>query len=187
MQESSLETVCQRKECISDSSLQIAILSLWAILYVTCRGEVYPIETDIRLCDILQTGMVAVSISMGMLHCSKAATPGTIERAQALLITSSAAGQEVEVDLENDILTDIASGKQYPLKSIGEVCRFLYLTGTLTIWESTMSLVQQAVTLCCKSSVTLWSLCLQAGPVVDAGGIFEYARQTGMIKQAATA
>ena len=31
------------------------------------------------------------------------------------------AGQEVEVDLEKDILTDITSGKQYPLKSIGEV------------------------------------------------------------------
>lgn len=30
-------------------------------------------------------------------------------------------GQEVEVDLEKDVLTDIASGKQYPLKSIGEV------------------------------------------------------------------
>ena len=29
------------------------------------------------------------------------------------------------------------------------------------------------------------SLLLQAGPVVDAGGIFEYARQTGMIKTAA--
>ena len=28
-------------------------------------------------------------------------------------------------------------------------------------------------------------LLLQAGPVVDAGGIFEYARQTGMIKTAA--
>lgn len=28
---------------------------------------------------------------------------------------------------------------------------------------------------------------VQAGPVVDAGGIFEYARQTGMIKRAATA
>ncbi len=26
---------------------------------------------------------------------------------------------------------------------------------------------------------------MQAGPVVDAGGIFEYARQTGMIKTAA--
>lgn len=27
----------------------------------------------------------------------------------------------MEVDLEKDVLTDIASGKQYPLKSIGEV------------------------------------------------------------------
>ena len=31
------------------------------------------------------------------------------------------AGQEVEVDLEKDVLTVIDSGKQYPLKSIGEV------------------------------------------------------------------
>ena len=28
----------------------------------------------------------------------------------------------------------------------------------------------------------LWT---QAGPVIDAGGIFDYARQTGMIKKAA--
>lgn len=28
---------------------------------------------------------------------------------------------------------------------------------------------------------------MQAGPVVDAGGIFAYARETGMIKKAATA
>lgn len=28
---------------------------------------------------------------------------------------------------------------------------------------------------------------IQAGPVVDAGGIFAYARETGMIKKAATA
>jgi hypothetical protein len=27
--------------------------------------------------------------------------------------------------------------------------------------------------------------CLQAGPVIDAGGIFEYARKQGMIKTAA--
>lgn len=27
------------------------------------------------------------------------------------------------------------------------------------------------------------SLCVQAGPVIDAGGIFDYARQTGMIKK----
>ena len=83
------------------------------------------------------------------------------------------AGQEVEVDLEKDVLTDIASGKQYPLKSIGEVtsCKangfpFIFSSHALS-----------------KGTVTS----LQAGPVVDAGGIFEYARQTGMIKTAATA
>lgn len=30
-------------------------------------------------------------------------------------------GQEVEVDMENDTLTDIASGKVYHLKPLGEV------------------------------------------------------------------
>ena len=36
-------------------------------------------------------------------------------------LVECAAGQEVEVDLEKDVLTVIDSGKQYPLKSIGEV------------------------------------------------------------------
>lgn len=53
-------------------------------------------------------------------------------------------GDEVTVDLENDVLTYHGTGKQYNLKPIGE-----------------------------------------AGPVIDAGGLFEYARQTGMIKAAA--
>jgi 3-isopropylmalate/(R)-2-methylmalate dehydratase small subunit len=69
-------------------------------------GELYPVETDLRLCDELKTG------------------------------------QEVEVNLETDTLTDLSTGKQYSLKPIGE-----------------------------------------AGPVIDAGGIFEYARRTGMIKK----
>jgi len=30
-----------------------------------------------------------------------------------------------------------------------------------------------------------WMVLAQAGPVVDAGGIFEYARRTGMMKAAA--
>lgn len=33
-------------------------------------------------------------------------------------------------------------------------------------------------------SLTLRGPSMQAGPVVDAGGLFEYARQTGMIKAA---
>lgn len=71
-------------------------------------GELYPCETDIRLCEELSTG------------------------------------QEVEVDMDNDVLTVVDTGKQYNLKPLGE-----------------------------------------AGPVIDAGGIFDYARQTGMIKKAA--
>ena len=80
------------------------------------------------------------------------------------------AGQEVEVDLEKDVLTDIASGKQYALKSIGEVSMFSFTSSVY-------------VKLLVKPAAD--SVCLQAGPVVDAGGIFEYARQTGMIKTAA--
>lgn len=48
---------------------------------------------------------------------------------------------EVEVDMDNDELRVLATGKVYRLKPLGE-----------------------------------------AGPVIDAGGIFEYARQQGMIK-----
>ena len=35
-----------------------------------------------------------------------------------------------------------------------------------------------------RMGLTLRGPSLQAGPVVDAGGLFEYARQTGMIKAA---
>jgi 3-isopropylmalate/(R)-2-methylmalate dehydratase small subunit len=71
-------------------------------------GELYPVETDVRLCDELNTG------------------------------------DEVTVDMERDVLVHHASGREFPLKPIGE-----------------------------------------AGPVIDAGGIFEYARRQGMIKTAA--
>lgn len=74
------------------------------------RGELYPVETETRLCDELTTGM------------------------------------EVEVDMDNDELRVPSSGKVYRLKPLGE-----------------------------------------AGPVIDAGGIFEYARQQGMIKTKAAA
>jgi hypothetical protein len=38
----------------------------------------------------------------------------------------------------------------------------------------------------CRSGAQLTgALWAQAGPVIDAGGIFDYARQTGMIKKAA--
>ena len=71
-------------------------------------GELYPVETADRLCEIFKTGDVAT------------------------------------VDIDANTITHQASGKVYSLKSLGEV-----------------------------------------RPVVDAGGIFDYARQTGMIPQKA--
>jgi len=68
-------------------------------------GELYPVETDLRICEEIKTG------------------------------------DDVTVDMEKDVLTNNTTGKTYNLKPIGE-----------------------------------------AGPVIDAGGIFEFARQQGMIK-----
>lgn len=48
-------------------------------------GELYPVETDARLCDELETG------------------------------------REVEVDMVADVLTDLATGKKYSLKPLGDV------------------------------------------------------------------
>jgi hypothetical protein len=48
-------------------------------------GELYPCETDVRLCEELRTG------------------------------------EEVEVDMEKDVLTVLSSGREYPLKPLGEV------------------------------------------------------------------
>ena len=35
--------------------------------------------------------------------------------------TRSPAGREVEVDMDRDVLTDLATGKEFPLKPLGEV------------------------------------------------------------------
>lgn len=87
------------KVCVSQSYARIFFRNC------VSTGELYPVETDERLCDVLETG------------------------------------EEVEVDMERDVLTVVASGKTYSLKALGD-----------------------------------------AGPVIDAGGIFNYARESGMIK-----
>eukprot|EP00210_Caulerpa_lentillifera_P007146 g6836.t1 len=69
-------------------------------------GELYPVESEQRLCEVLETDT------------------------------------EVELDLENSTLTVPATGQVYQLKPLGEV-----------------------------------------KPVVDAGGIFEFARREGLIKK----
>lgn len=87
------------KVCVSQSYARIFFRNC------VSTGELYPVETDERLCDVLETG------------------------------------EEVEVDMERDVLTVVGSGKTYSLKALGD-----------------------------------------AGPVIDAGGIFNYARESGMIK-----
>ncbi|KAJ7564505.1 hypothetical protein O6H91_02G042600 [Diphasiastrum complanatum] len=71
-------------------------------------GELYPVESEVRLADECRTG------------------------------------DFVTVDLERDLFINHSSGKQYALKPIGD-----------------------------------------AGPVIDAGGVFAYARKTGMIAASA--
>ncbi|KAG2486176.1 hypothetical protein HYH03_015140 [Edaphochlamys debaryana] len=87
------------KVCVAESYARIFFRNCIA------TGELYPCETDVRLCDVLKTG------------------------------------SEVTVDMEANVLTDHSTGKTYKLQDIGD-----------------------------------------AGPVIDAGGIFEFARAAGMIK-----
>ncbi len=101
-----------------------------------CRGELYPVETDVRLCDVLSTGT------------------------------------EIEVDMEKDVLTNLATGEKFALKSLGDVSKLRRpaICHLDIIKPSYLTRVYDAF--------------LQAGPVIDAGGLFDYARSTGMIKTA---
>ncbi|CAG9463765.1 unnamed protein product [Pedinophyceae sp. YPF-701] len=92
------------------SGTQAVVAQSYArIFFRNCvsTGEMYPVETDTRVCDMVETG------------------------------------DEVELDLEGNVMTIVKSGQTVNLKDLGD-----------------------------------------AAPVVDAGGIFEYARRTGMIKTA---
>lgn len=55
----------------------------------------------------------------------------------------------MEVDLEKDVLTDIASGKQYPLKSIGEVSTTMGYSYSLVHSAAAHQLLQRARTCSC--------------------------------------
>ncbi len=72
-------------------------------------GELYPVESAERLCDIIKTG------------------------------------DEIELDLDANTLKLMATGRVLPIKPLGD-----------------------------------------ARPVIDAGGLFDYARKTGMIKTPST-
>ena len=79
-------------------------------------------------------------------------------------------GSEVEVDMENDVLTDLSTGKKFNLKPLGDV--------------SVNYVLFRFFKLFLPENSTSFCFCLQAGPVIDDGGIFEHARRTGMIKTA---
>lgn len=83
------------------------------------------------------------------------------------------AGSEVEVDMANDVLTELSSGRTFSLKPLGEVCARASLACKKQHCSPSMSGAQ------CTEHGSV-----QAAPVVDAGGIFEYARAQGMIKTA---
>lgn len=85
--------------------------------FVHCRGELYPCETDQRLADELQTGEDSRLVDeVHQIHnCVDAHHQLDTDTERCL------AGQEVEVDMENDTLVDVQSGKTFHLKPLGEV------------------------------------------------------------------
>jgi 3-isopropylmalate/(R)-2-methylmalate dehydratase small subunit len=94
---------------MGSANCQVVVAESYArIFFRNCvaTGELYPVETSERLCDIFSTGEVAT------------------------------------LDIDANTLLHHGTGQVYAVKSLGEV-----------------------------------------RPVVDAGGIFDYARQTGMIPQ----
>ena len=93
---------------LGSANCEIVLAESFArIFFRNCvaTGELYPVESTVRLCDTLRTG------------------------------------DEVELDLDANTLRVIGNGKVIALKPLGD-----------------------------------------ARPVIDAGGIFEYARCTGMLK-----
>ena len=86
-------------------------------------------------------------------------------------------GMEVEVDMEKDVLTDLSSGKTYNLKSLGDV-------GSMHILLNSREFMYMYFALHKLLIIFPIEPLLQAGPVIDAGGLFDFARKTGMIKSA---
>lgn len=93
--------------CLGAAGIRAVVAESYARIFfrnAVATGEVYPLESETRLCDIFQTG------------------------------------DEIRIDLEAGRLVRPADGRDFPVRPLGAV-----------------------------------------GPVVAAGGIFGYARETGMI------
>ena len=126
-------------------------------------------------------------------------------------MSALATGDEVEVNMETNVLTELGSGKTFGLKPLGRGglrCRWLPACTSSALQLSVVHLHGCAsalmtcklvcVPVCTPSHYFLRTFTaaglshalegcdgLQAAPVVDAGGIFAYARAQGMIKTAA--
>lgn len=105
-------------------------------------GELYPVESETRLCDELKTG------------------------------------QEVIVDMEKNVLTVPETGRTYVLKELGAVslgwapCCRCCCVGYVTVKGSTGSSLRIP-----HYPFTPSTIISQAGPVIDAGGLFNFARK----------
>jgi 3-isopropylmalate/(R)-2-methylmalate dehydratase small subunit len=94
--------------CLGAAGVKAVIAESYARIFfrnAVATGELYPFETEQRLCDVLKTG------------------------------------DEVEIDVEDSSFRQLTTGTRYPMKPLGAVA-----------------------------------------PVVEAGGIFAYARKSGIIK-----
>ena len=138
-------------------------------------------------------GQVVVAQSYARIFFRNCVATGELYPVEAAdgtrLCDELATGEEVEVDMEADTLKVVRTGKVFSLKPLGEV-RFEGRGeeerermgrgggGAARLPGFSLSLTPVSLPLSLSPSPA------QAGPVIDAGGIFEYARQQGMIKTA---
>lgn len=158
-------------------------------------------ETDARLCDVLTTGQ-EVEVDMGAwwpAGCLEEGGRGVLAAALHPIVPSPPAGSRLphlsiatlpcplpllrRPPAEKDVLTDLATGKTYSLKPLGDVSDAL---GQEQSWGWTCGRGGGAPEMLTQQPpLVRLKLLLQAGPVIDAGGLFDYARSTGMIQKAA--
>lgn len=109
---------------------QVVVAESYArIFFRNCMstGELYPVETDLRLCDELKTGARHRQRSSRAAphqhqQCNwPHAYSGCLGPVAHHVLPVVAAGEEVTVDMEANVLTNHSTGKTYELKALGDV------------------------------------------------------------------